>query len=78
MVAGSSNSQDKQKPFVEITQPTFDEEGILQITRGMLLRDEKGVEIPERRLHEAIRGHLRETHLEEDLAEFFSDLQKWM
>lgn len=36
-------------------------EGVLQLTRGVLLRNEHGVEVPERRLDEVVRRHLGET-----------------
>lgn len=35
----------------------------------MLLRLEESVEVPEGALHVPIRRHLREAHLEEDIAE---------
>lgn len=44
----------------------------------MLLRLEEGIEVPEGALNVAIRRHLREAHLEEDLSELRSDLHEGM
>jgi hypothetical protein len=46
------------------------------IARRMLLRLEEGIEVPERTVHVAVGFHLCEAHLEEDLAELGSRLQK--
>ena len=55
-----------------------DVEGILQITGRVLLRDVEGVEVPETGLDELVGGHFLETHFEEDLAEFLTDLVQGM
>jgi len=44
----------------------------------MLLWDEECVEVPESGLDKAIRGHLLESHLEEDLSELMSDFVQGM
>ncbi len=51
-----------------------DVKGVLQIARGVLLGHEEGIKVPEARLDKLVGGHLLETHLEEDLAEFLADL----
>lgn len=40
------------------------EERIVRVSRGMLLRLEERVEVPESTLHELVGGHFFETHLE--------------
>ena len=37
---------------------------------------DEGVEVPEAALHEVVRGHLGETHLQKDLAELLSNLEE--
>ena len=44
----------------------------------MALRLEQRIEVPERRLHELIRGHLRETHFQKNLAELGTNHQQGM
>ena len=44
----------------------------------MALRLEQRIEVPERRLHELIRGHLREAHFQENLAELGTNHQQGM
>ena len=43
----------------------------------MLLRNEKGIEIPETGLNEVVGRHLRETHLKEDLSELMTDFHDY-
>ena len=54
------------------------EERVLRIAGRMALRLEQRVEVPERRLHELVGGHLREAHLQKDLAELRSHHQQRM
>lgn len=44
---------------------TLQVKGVLHLSCGVLLRDEEGVKVPERRLDESVRGHLGEagTHV---------------
>lgn len=55
---------------------TFQEEGIVRVPGGMLLRLEQRVKIPEGGLDESIGRHLLETHLEKDLAELLAHLHQ--
>ena len=55
-----------------------DEEGVLRIASRVTLRLEQRIEVPERRLHELVRRHLREPHLQKDLAELRSNHQQGM
>ena len=52
-------------------------EGVLHVPGGMLLGDEEGVEVPEACLDEIIRGHFREAHFEEYLAELVAYFHYW-
>lgn len=54
------------------------EERVLRIARRVALRLEQRVEVPERRLHELVGGHLGEAHLQENLAELRSHHQQRM
>lgn len=40
---------------------TGDEESIVSVARGMLLRLEESVEVPERALYEVVRRHFRKS-----------------
>lgn len=51
-----------------------DEEGVMGVAGGMLLRLEEGVKVPEAALDEVVRRHLGEAHLQEDLTELGADL----
>ena len=44
----------------------------------MSLGLEEGIEVPEGRLNELVRGHFLEAHLHEDLTELVTDLEKRM
>ena len=55
---------------------TRQEERVVHVPRRVRLRLEERVEVPERRLDEAVRRHLREAHLEEDLPELRADLRR--
>jgi hypothetical protein len=48
----------------------------VHVSGGVALRLEEGVEVPERALHELGRGHLIETHLEQDFSEERPHLQQ--
>mmetsp|Transcript_32088 Transcript_32088/g.76699 ORF Transcript_32088/g.76699 Transcript_32088/m.76699 type:complete len:411 (-) Transcript_32088:84-1316(-) len=54
----------------------LDEERVLHVASGVRLGLEERVEVPERRLHEAVRRHLLEAHLQENLPELRADLEE--
>ena len=58
---------------------TGQEEGVVRISRRMLLWLEEGVKIPEAALHVIVGGHLLEAHLDENLPELTAHLktQAW-
>mmetsp|Transcript_1816 Transcript_1816/g.2637 ORF Transcript_1816/g.2637 Transcript_1816/m.2637 type:complete len:231 (-) Transcript_1816:248-940(-) len=55
-----------------------EEEGVVSVPCGMLLRLEESVEIPETGLDVVVCGHFLKAHLGEDLTELRTDLQEGM
>jgi hypothetical protein len=53
-----------------------DEEGVMGVTRGMGLRLEERVEVPEGALHVSVGLHLLEAHLQQDLNELLTRLHE--
>lgn len=56
----------------------LDEEGIVHVSCWMTLGLEQRIEVPEGALNISVRGHLFETHLEEDLLELLSNQEERM
>ena len=56
--------------------PDACKERVVRVSCGMHLGLDQGVEVPEAALHEVVRGHLGETHLQKDLAELLSNLEE--
>lgn len=54
------------------------EEGVVRVTRRMLLGLKQGVKVPESILHIVVGRHLREAHLDEDLADLGANLHQRM
>mmetsp|Transcript_19612 Transcript_19612/g.28953 ORF Transcript_19612/g.28953 Transcript_19612/m.28953 type:complete len:206 (-) Transcript_19612:604-1221(-) len=56
----------------------LDEKGIMCISRGVTLRLEQGIKVPERTLHPLVGRHFLESHLHQNLTEFGPNLEKRM
>mmetsp|Transcript_66677 Transcript_66677/g.168137 ORF Transcript_66677/g.168137 Transcript_66677/m.168137 type:complete len:270 (-) Transcript_66677:201-1010(-) len=56
----------------------IDEEGVVRVTRRVLLWLEEGVKIPEGALHPLIGGHLLETHQQQNVANLRAHLHERM
>ena len=54
----------------------LDEEGIVGVAGRVALRLEQRVEVPEARLHPAVRGHLLEPHPHENASELGSHFEE--